>query len=47
MTDLTIAEKQALAILRSGGSYEEASESTHIPVEKLYELWVNHTSPAF
>lgn len=37
--DLTIAERQALAELRTGASFAEASESTNVPLERLMELW--------
>lgn len=36
---VTAYERTALAMLRSGASWQEASDATHIPVERLRELW--------
>lgn len=35
---LTSAERTALAILRSGRSYDEARQITNVPVTRLFEL---------
>lgn len=35
---LTSAERTALAILRSGRSYDEARQITNVPAARLYEL---------
>jgi len=37
--DLTSAELTALAMLRSGLSFAEASESTHVATDRLQKLW--------
>lgn len=32
-------ERTALAMLRSGSSWKEASEATRVSIERLQELW--------
>jgi hypothetical protein len=33
------SEQTAIAILRAGCSYEEASQITGVSLERLYQLW--------
>lgn len=35
---------QAIAILKAGRSYAEASEVTNIPVEEIMRAWKNETA---
>lgn len=39
MATLTDAERTALAMLRSGASWQEASDATGVPVARLKALW--------
>lgn len=32
-------ERTALAVLRSGGSFQEAAETAHMKVEEVMKLW--------
>jgi hypothetical protein len=36
---MTQSERTALALLRSGFSWQEASDMTHVRLERLRELW--------
>ncbi len=42
--DLTSAELTALAMLRSGLSFAEASRSTHVAADRLRKLWELYTN---
>ncbi|WP_181335407.1 hypothetical protein [Hyphomicrobium methylovorum] len=45
MSGLTSQEETALAMLRAGRSFEEASDSTHVDFKRLIELWKLETAP--
>jgi hypothetical protein len=42
---MTQSEKTALALLRSGFSWQEASNMTHVRLDRLRELWAATSSP--
>jgi hypothetical protein len=42
--NMTPTEKTAIAILKSGRSFDEASQVTGIPVDKLFQIWKTTTN---
>lgn len=43
---MTDRERTALAMLRSGASWQDAADATHVPIERLRELWEAAQKPA-
>ncbi len=41
---VTQSERTALALLRSGFSWQQVSEMTYVTFDRLRELWAAHTS---
>ncbi len=39
-------ETEALAILRAGGSFEQAAEISGLSVEEVQKLWAEQESPS-
>lgn len=42
MNNLTPAEREALAILRTGGSFDEAAKHSGLSVEQVQDVWTTY-----
>jgi len=43
---MTQNERTALAMLRSGFSWQDASDASHVSIDRLKELWAANGAPS-